>query len=591
MRNMLECLALAAVLALALVLRYSEPYYLSDLAVVPDSAQYTVAAYNLAHGKGLWIYINDLKLPLMYPCGFSVILAAFYLLTGAALHYAVYIVLAFGLACIALAYLFGRAVFGRPAALLSALLLAVAPSCVGYSQVLISDMVSNTFIILGLWLAWEASRREGGNQVLWMLAGVSCGFSTTVHMLSGVTVAPLIAACLCGGSCPRDRMRAVALALLGFVIGFGPQLAYNGIVFGNIFSTGYGYWQRSGKGQEYFSLRYAIRNTAVSERGDQQGNIPYYLWHFLGLSWPTLFAPYFFEVLLCACIGGAACLARAVGTFRTKLFARGVILSIALCAAGAVILMTSGTFTAEYPAVYPLCILVTGACAALVIARPHGSFGERQGRGIRTFGVMSAVLIVFTMGVLFFYGYQMSKFLLPIVPFVCMLAGCGIAIVLGASRGGNRYARVAVAALLAVTAWGCWRPFAASHFRSRAPTWWYEGLDLLDRTAPGDAVLISGIDGVYVTHYFVKGSRRSYVPISREVEYVQQRDLPLPVALNDRLYLRGLLLGGRKVYMDGFTYVWWARHRALLEREFALVPVAPYYGGNLHLYELRLKNS
>ena len=82
MKRALEWLSVAAVISLAAVLRFTDASSLRDLAIVPDSAQYTVGGWNLAHGRGLWIYINDLKLPLQYPCGFPLILALFYISTG-----------------------------------------------------------------------------------------------------------------------------------------------------------------------------------------------------------------------------------------------------------------------------------------------------------------------------------------------------------------------------------------------------------------------------------------------------------------------------------------------------------------------------
>jgi 4-amino-4-deoxy-L-arabinose transferase-like glycosyltransferase len=466
----------------------------------------------------------------MYPCGFPLVLALYYALTGAALHTAIYVVLAFSLISILLTYLFARPAFGVPVALCAALLLSVAPSYVGYSQVLISDMVSNAFVIAGLWCAWTAAVRRGRSQWLWFAAGALCGFSAAVHIMRVVAVIPLCVACVIGA---RRNVRALvaslAYAAVGFAVGFSPVLVYNEIAFGSIVKTGYYYWERWGGGKDYFSLHYALRNTAVSERGDQSGNIMYYLWHFFGLSWPTLFAPYFPTVLLLAAFGTAACLR-------------------------------------------------------------EGSSEE----GEIVFAWMGLSLIVGTLALLFCYAYQMAKFFLPTVPFICMLAARGIALLLGEFRKDSfrhRVLRGPIIVLLAITAWGCAKPFMEGHFSQRAPTWWYEGLNALDAIAPRDAVLVSGIDGVYVTHYFVRDTARTYVPLSREVEYIRQRDLPLKVAVEDTGYLKGLLAQGRKVYMDGFTYEWWGANRAVLERQFSFVPVARYYGGRLLIYELRSRRS
>ncbi len=599
-----ELLLLAAVLVLAYALRYTEPYYVSDLGIVPDCGQYATAGYNLAHGKGLWIYINDLKLPLNYPCGFPMILALFYLLTGAALHQAIYVVLAFSLVSILLVYLFARRIFGPATAILSSLLLAVSPLYVGYSQVLISDMVSNAFIVAGLWLSCLAAARERRDAWMWILAGMCCGFSATVHMLSGITVIPLCAACVSGA---RGRLRGsfplLAYALSGFAVGFSPVLVYNAVACGGVFTTGYDYWARWGAGQHNFSFMYAIRNTAVSERGDQLGNIIFYLWHFFGLSWPTFFAPYFFGVLMLAVFGAASCAAAV--RCGNRIFLPALLAPLAASALAVWFLIASGTAPVRMPWVYVVCLIASGIIAVLLrwTDQPVGK-GEAV-RGVSTFIAISLLLIVTTVLVLFFYSFQMAKFFLPMVPFVCVLAAYGTVVLVRAclpatafsfSHSGDGSAirllmRVPVAVLLGVVAWGCAKPFAGGDLRHHAPTWWYEGFRVLNSIAPDDAFLISGIDGVYVTHYFIRGTHRTYMPIAREVEYIRQRDLPLTVAAERPDYIKELLENGKKVYMDGFTFTWWARYRAEMERDFRFTPVATYYGGQLHVYELSLRSG
>lgn len=573
MKRTLEWIAVAAVLALAAVLRYSDPGYLSDLAIIPDCGQYTVGGWNLAHGRGLWIYINDLKLPLQYPCGFPLLLAIFYFATGASLHQGIYVVLLFALASILLAYLFARRVYGRKIALLAAALLAVAPSYVGYSQVLISDMVSNAFIVTGLWLAWSAAARGESRGWPWAFAGIFCGFSAAVHMLSGLTIIPLLAACLCGA---RGGVRRSAVPLLwalgGFVVGLTPVLVYNTVAFGNPLRTGYDYWARWGEGQHNFSLRYALRNTAVSERGDGRGNIGFFTWHFLGRSWPTLFAPYFMTILPFAAAGAGG------GVIATRRSVAAPIAALMVAAAACAL---------AFPlAPWVNAPLLAAAAAALWFPAPRPA-----DRGERIFSLLAALLIGAVVLALFCYSFQMSKFLIPIVPVVCILAARGIALLVGECRGaGIRpvLMRVPAAALLALTAWGCVLPFARGHFTHVPFPWrWYEGMAVLDRIAPPDAILISGIDGVFVTHYFVRGTRRSYMPISRDPEYIRQRRLPLTVAVEDQAYLAAAAAGGKKVYMDGYTYLEWGRYRAAMERNFVFVPVAPYGNGALHIFELR----
>ncbi len=591
MKRALEWSGLAAALAIAAMLRITPPGVLADLAIVPDCGQYTIGGWNLAHGKGPWIYINDLKLPLQYPCGFPLILAAFYAATGAALHQAVWVVLFFSLLSILLSCLFARSVYGGKIGLLASFLLAAAPSYVGYSKVLISDMASNAFLVAGLWAAWGAAL--GGEQRgwPWAAAGALCGFAATVHMLSGLTVVPLCAACLCGGR----RASSLAWALAGFAAGLAPALAYNAAAFGNPFRTGYDYWARWGDGKSNFSILYAIKNTAVSERGDGRGNLGFFTWHFLGRSWPTLFAPYFITVLPLAAAGAGA------GVLPSRKWAAAPIAALAAAAAACAL-------------AFPLAAWVNAPLIAAAAAAAFFPAPRTAGRGGRIFSLIAASFACAVLLVLFCYSFQMSKFLLPVVPFACVLAARGIVLLVSACRGkgvGPALARVPAAILLLLTAWGCAVPFVPDAFLRPGAPWqwlaapysqhiythpafpwrWYEGMITLDRIAPQDAVLISAIDGVFVTHYFVKGTRRAYVPISRDPEYVRQRRLELPAAIEDQAWIAEAARGGRRIYMDGYTYLAWGRYRAAMERNFVFVPAASYGGGELSIFELHPRPS
>ena len=236
------------------------------------------------------------------------------------------------------------------------------------------------------------------------------------------------------------------------------------------------------------------------------------------------------------------------------------------------------------------------------------------GRGGRIFSLIAASFACAVLLVLFCYSFQMSKFLLPVVPFACVLAARGIVLLVSACKGkgvGPALARVPAAILLLLTAWGCAVPFVPDAFLRPGAPWqwcaapysqhiythpafpwrWYEGMVTLDRIAPQDAVLISAIDGVFVTHYFVKGTRRAYVPISRDPEYVRQRRLELPAAIEDQAWIAEAARGGRRIYMDGYTYLAWGRYRAAMERNFVFVPAASYGGGALSIFELHPRPS
>ena len=80
--------------------------------------------------------------------------------------------------------------------------------------------------------------------------------------------------------------------------------------------------------------------------------------------------------------------------------------------------------------------------------------------------------------------------------------------------------------------------------------------------------------------------RSGYVPVSRDIEYVRHRKLPLTTAVEDTAYLAASAAKGRRIFMDGFTYHNWGGCRTALERRFIFVPAASYRVGALHLFEL-----
>src|SRR5207248_209091 len=82
-----------------------------------------------------------------------------------------------GAAAVAGCYALGRAMFGRPAALVAALLLLTSPLHVEYSHYLVTDVTMGACGLLALAAAWQLTARPGARIAL--LAGAAVGLCAT----------------------------------------------------------------------------------------------------------------------------------------------------------------------------------------------------------------------------------------------------------------------------------------------------------------------------------------------------------------------------------------------------------------------------
>jgi hypothetical protein len=157
----------------------------------------------------------------------------------------------FGVVAIVLTYLLGRRLYGRPAGIVAAMLLATSPSFIFWSRVGVYVVSQVVPLALGAMLAFLAWRRDGRGAWL-ALAGllVGIGLSTKIlfiWFILGVAAAgvavwlvdwrwPIDAA---GNGLPRRSLRArlnappgigrggVLAALGGFLLGAAPLIGYN----------------------------------------------------------------------------------------------------------------------------------------------------------------------------------------------------------------------------------------------------------------------------------------------------------------------------------------------------------------------------
>lgn len=157
----------------------------------------------------------------------------------------------FGVIAIILTYLLGRRLFGRPAGIVAALLLATAPSFIFWSRLgvyVVSQVVPLALGATSAFLRWRDTRRVGWLALAGLLAGI--GLSTKILFIwfllgalgAGVAVwlvdwlwpldmhghhKPRRSLRARLGTQPALRPHAAFAAIAGFLLGAAPLIAYN----------------------------------------------------------------------------------------------------------------------------------------------------------------------------------------------------------------------------------------------------------------------------------------------------------------------------------------------------------------------------
>jgi 4-amino-4-deoxy-L-arabinose transferase-like glycosyltransferase len=238
----LHALPLLAVLVLALLLRHTTAAQVEDLRPWPDAIEYEEAARSLAEGRGYLLWMGGDAFPPRYPPGLSVLIAASLPLVGDDLGAGIWVVLASALAAVAGTYLLGRRVAGPACGLVAALLVAVSPLHVQWSQAVMSDVPASAAVVW-LTLGVVVLLRRDGPALSWLALGVAAGLAASIRYAVLAVVASACVLVLLAASRPlARRLRDLAALLAGTGIGVVPMLVLNHALFGDALQDGYAYW-------------------------------------------------------------------------------------------------------------------------------------------------------------------------------------------------------------------------------------------------------------------------------------------------------------------------------------------------------------
>ena len=258
----------------------------------PDGLEYAASAVNLAAGRGAVLHFGGYTYPSRYTGGYPLILDFFY--RGHASPVPAFFVstsFGLGMASVFILFVLARRPFGRAAAAIAALTLALSPVFITYSSLVMSDvptLLVTLFAVMALLGATydESPKLPNWPRVLnWLMFGLFAGFSMIIRPTNATLLAGLA---LCVVMIPLERrdlpsLLKVALAIaIGFAIPVAWQLHQNAINLGSAFASGYAWWvpEVYGAGGKTFSIAYLFGPTMPR---NPHGNVIVYGMTLLGL--------------------------------------------------------------------------------------------------------------------------------------------------------------------------------------------------------------------------------------------------------------------------------------------------------------------
>jgi len=290
----LDGVTVAAIVLLANVIERSAGLRRGlELMPWPDGLEYAASAVNLTMGRGAVLHFGGYTYPSRYTGGYPLILEVFNRLFGGhiAIPFFSYTSDILGTLSVLIIFILARAMFGRAAGTIAALLLAVSPVFITYSSLAMSD-VPTLFVticaavILVLATSDYVAQSPGWMRMsAWLTFGLFAGFSTIIRPTNVTIVAGLALCIVMAASDKRDLPSVIKTAIaiaVGFAIPVAWQLHQNSINLGSPFASGYSWWvpEVYGAGGRTFS---AARLFGPTMPRNPHGNVIVYVTTLLGL--------------------------------------------------------------------------------------------------------------------------------------------------------------------------------------------------------------------------------------------------------------------------------------------------------------------
>ncbi|HKN13555.1 MAG TPA: glycosyltransferase family 39 protein [Candidatus Binatus sp.] len=261
----------------------------------PDGLEYAAAAVNLANRGGAVLHFGGYTYPSRYTGGYPLILEYFYLLNPRDFPQ-LYASMILGMFSVFGVFVVARRAFGRAAATIAALLLALSPVFITYSSLVMSDVPTLSVTLVAVVFLMSGASHDASQSTSWMrpswmpvfewlLFGLYAGFSTIIRPTNAAILVGLV---VCVVMAPLERrdfanlLKAAIAMAVGFAIPVAWQLHQNSINLGSAFASGYSWWvpEVYGAGGKTFSAAYLFGPTMPR---NPHGNVIVYATTLLGL--------------------------------------------------------------------------------------------------------------------------------------------------------------------------------------------------------------------------------------------------------------------------------------------------------------------
>jgi hypothetical protein len=271
LRRSVPIVALAALIAVGLAIRWTTPDLAQDLRPRPDALEYEEGARNLVRGLGYHLVVDGERYVPRYPFGFSLLLAPVLTLWDAGPGTGIVVVLLTAAGTIAGTWALGGVAAGLPGAVVAATIVVFSPLHVRWSEAVMSDVPSScgtAWLACATLMALRARRGAG----TWAAIGVGLGALATVRLSNGLFAVP-IAGVLAAASdrTEGDRVRLLAALAVGVLAGLTPLLVFDAVHFGSPLRTGYDVWVPAAK----FGWRHLFTDPPVG--GGTTPNVGFYV--------------------------------------------------------------------------------------------------------------------------------------------------------------------------------------------------------------------------------------------------------------------------------------------------------------------------
>lgn len=476
-----------------------------------DGADYAMPAINLLERGRLVVSAYGHDFPPNHPPGMPLLLLPAYMLFGDFPGNGIYVVLLCSLGTVALTYVIGMKLGGRPCGCAAALFLIANYSFWQFSRKIMSEVPSAFFGVSALALSLTIRDRKRPGLVCLAIGGI-LGFAIAVRSDNALLFVPAAVLLAWEGAWP-ERLRRVGLCLAGIVPFLVGLAVYDRVTFGSPWLTGLQYWGITRDAKEprpLFSPGY------VTKSG------------FMRLNQVTETIPGLVE-------GNGLFYSRSLLSEAddTRIFSHPVHWQL------------PGRQLYQLLSVLRSALGVMGLWACLIAWRTK----PLRQRFVLWLGGISIVYV----GFYCLHFYQDERYLLRLVPTFCLANGMGVAFLFARWPAKDVRATVAVLVLALIGTLASWNGqlgFPTGEQRSV-----YETLSGVSRHMDNNAVVVSNFQSLCVDAYVIRGTYRIAVPLGQgrgDWVYVGGGSTPTPLspitAVDNPERLRELLRSGRPVY-------------------------------------------